>query len=100
MVFLVGGLALAGALAGVARRRRSVSSGFELEHAPDARAEELRRKLEEARGLNDERDEFEAAETPVDETEPEGELEARRRAVHERGRAAAKAMRGSPSETA
>ncbi len=100
-VFVVGGLALAGALAGgLARRRRSASAGFELEPAQDARAEELRRKLEQARGLDDERDEFEAAETPIDVVEPGADLEARRRAVHERGRAAANEMRGSPGEGA
>ena len=60
------------------------------------RAEELRRKLDESRTIVEEREEFEAAETPVDEvTGPEAEVEARRKSVHERGRAAADEMRGS-----
>ena len=55
----------------------------------DDPAEELRRKLAEARGSGDDRDEFDAAEgTPVDEAEAPapGEpnsLDERRRAVHE-----------------
>ena len=77
-----------GAVAAVRRlRRRPVHDG-------DPRAAELRRKLDESRTLVEERDEFEAAETPVDaagDTEPE----ARRKAVHESGRAAAERMRGS-----
>ena len=44
-----------------------------------------------------ERDEFEAAETPVDAAEGPGP-DARRDAVHERGRAAAEEMRGRPAE--
>ena len=37
----------------------------------DPRADELRRKLAEARTIVEEREEFEAAETPVDRAEPE-----------------------------
>ena len=60
----------------------------------DPRAEELRRRLAESRTIVDEREEFEAAETPVDQaSEPVGDPEARRRAVHESGRAAAERMR-------
>jgi hypothetical protein len=62
----------------------------------DPRAEELRRKLDESRTIVEERDEFEAAETPVDEVtgpEAEADVEDRRKAVHERGRAAADEMR-------
>ena len=59
----------------------------------DPRAEELRRKLDESRPLVEEREEFEAAETPVDQAEPP-DVEDRRKAVHERGRAAADEMRG------
>ena len=44
---------------------------------------------DESRALVDEREEFESAETPVD----EAEVDDRRRAVHERGRAAADQMR-------
>jgi hypothetical protein len=62
--------------------------------AEDPRAEELRRKLDESRAVVDEREEFESAETPVD----EAEVDDRRRAVHERGRAAAEQMRGDAAE--
>jgi len=62
---------------------------------PDPRAEELRSKLADARELADERDEFEGAETPVDEADPVSDPEARRRSVHESGRAAADRMRSS-----
>jgi hypothetical protein len=58
--------------------------------APDPRAEELRQKLDESRAVVDEREEFESAETPVD----EAEVDDRRKAVHDRGRAAAEQMRG------
>jgi hypothetical protein len=65
----------------------------------DPRAEELRRKLDESRTIVEEREEFEAAETPVDEvTGPEAEVQDRRKAVHERGRAAADEMRGRSTE--
>ena len=49
-------------------------------------ASELRRKLDESRSIVEERDEFEEAETPVDRAEPG--VGARRRSVHEQGRAA------------
>jgi hypothetical protein len=65
--------------------------------APDPRAAELKQKLAEARDMADERDEFEAAETTVDAAEPPVDAEARRREVHERGRAAAEEMRGESS---
>jgi hypothetical protein len=72
------------------RRRRSHPVAA-LEPAPDPAAE-LRRKLDEARTLVDERDDFEAAETTVDRAPAPGELEERRRRVHERGRAAVDEM--------
>jgi hypothetical protein len=59
--------------------------------APDARADELRRKLDESRAVDD-REEFEAAETRVDEAIATG-LDDRRRDVHERARAAVDEMR-------
>jgi hypothetical protein len=49
-------------------------------------AEELRRKLDESRGLVGEQEDFSSAETPVD-------LDARRRQVHDSGRAALDEMR-------
>jgi hypothetical protein len=98
----VGGLALAGALAiRVVRRRRAPVP----EPAPDPRAEELRRRLEESRVLIGEREEFEAAETPVDVAEPvappEPELEnvdEVRRETHERGRSVVDEMRRSTGD--
>ena len=87
---------LAGALgaAGVAYRalRRSGPT------AADPRADELRRKLDESRTLVDEREEFEGAETPVDRASAPGELEERRRRVHERGRTAVDEMSRAAEE--
>jgi hypothetical protein len=61
------------------------------------RAAELRQRLDESRAIVEEREEFEAAETTVDAAEETGP-EARRRDVHERGRAAAEKMRGRSAE--
>ena len=83
-----GGLAV---LAALGRRRKHA----ELPPPPegtDPRALELRRKLAESRTLVGEREEFEAAETPIDRAE---DVEGKRRSVHERGRAVADEMRGS-----
>ena len=72
------------------RRRQAVAT-----EAPDPRAEELRRRLAEAREVVDERDEFEASETTVDQAEPATpDADARRREVHEAARATAEQMRG------
>jgi hypothetical protein len=60
----------------------------------DPRAEELRRKLDESKPLVDEREEFEAGETSVDEADAPT-LDEKRAAVHERGQAAVRDMRGS-----
>jgi hypothetical protein len=54
-------------------------------------AEALRAKLADAKAAGQDRDEFEAGERPVDEAPDPDE---RRRAVHERGRAALDEMRG------
>lgn len=87
---LGGGLAgLAAARTLLQRRRKPAPAAV-----PDPRADELRRKLAEARDMADEREEFESAETTVDRAEAAGELAARRREIHERGRAAAEEMRG------
>jgi hypothetical protein len=63
----------------------------------DPRAEELREKLAEARAVVDERDEFEAAETTVDQADPADpelpSVEERRAEVHEAGRARVEQMR-------
>jgi hypothetical protein len=56
--------------------------------ASDPRADELRQRLAEARELAEERDEFEAGETTVDQAEPATpDADARRHAVHESARA-------------
>jgi hypothetical protein len=78
------------------RRRRPVP--LPAPEGPDPRAEELRRKLAESRSIVEEREEFEAAETPVDRAEPATEVDERRRAVHERGRGTARKMRETGSE--
>jgi hypothetical protein len=83
----IGAIGVAAAAAYRSLRRSSPA-------AEDPRAEDLRRKLDESRAVVDEREEFESAETPVDEVE----VDDRRRAVHERGRAAAEQMRGDASE--
>jgi hypothetical protein len=57
---------------------------------PD-RASELRARLAEARAAGDGREEFESGEKAVDEAP---DPEARRRGVHEQGRAAIDEMRG------
>ncbi len=85
--WLLGGFALFGFL----RRRQQHQTPQD--EAADPRAEELRRKLAESRTIVEEREEFEAAETPVDQVEPVEDPEARRRAVHESARATAERMR-------
>jgi hypothetical protein len=70
----------------------------------DPRVEELRQRLEESRTIAEEQhEEASSGEVPVDavtEPEPEsGAVEDRRRALHERARAAAEEMRGTdPAE--
>jgi hypothetical protein len=91
---------IAGALAGfglyrlLGERRRGVASPLpeEAPPGPDPRAEELRRRLEESRSLAGEREEFEAAETPVDLAEAP-RVEDRRSRVHEEGRDVVERMR-------
>jgi MYXO-CTERM domain-containing protein len=85
----LGGFALFGFL----RRRRDVASPSVAEGI-DPRAEDLRRKLAEARSIVGDRDEFEAAEVPVDlaESVPD-DPESRRREVHESARETVERMR-------
>ena len=85
----------AGAAIAVYRRLRRVPTAPPVE---DPRAAELRQKLDESRALVDEREEFELAEKPVDEVEPDASPEDRRREVHDRARAAAEQMRGRSPE--
>ena len=62
---------------------------------PDPRAMELRAKLDDSRAVVDEREAFEAGETPIDEAPDPVE---RRRRVHEQGRAAVDEMRRSAGD--
>ena len=66
---------------------------------PEPHAEALKSKLAESRVVVDDREEFESAETPIDQAETvPTELGYRRRSVHERGRQVAEEMRrGSKS---
>ena len=68
------------------RRRRVHAPAFD---EPDP-ADSLRARLAESRSLVDEREEFEAGETPVDQADPQ----ARRRDVHEQARAKLDELRG------
>jgi hypothetical protein len=63
---------------------------------PDARADELRAKLAQARDAGDDRESFEAGEVPVDQVDvpPAEDLETRRRSVHDKARAAIDEMQG------
>jgi hypothetical protein len=56
-------------------------------------ADELKARLAKARAAGDDRDAFEAGETPVDEA-PDPDVDARRRSVHERARTAIDEMKG------
>jgi hypothetical protein len=97
LAWLAGGLAVAGAVLYRALSGRARLP--ETEPGPDPRAEALRRKLAESRSVVAERDEFESAETPVDQVDsPPPDVDERRRTVHEEGRAAARRMRTKPSD--
>lgn len=86
----------AGALAVVRlrRRRRRSTAAEGSAPDPDPRAEQLRRRLDEARAVVGDQEEFAAGEVTVDRAEPApvGAHERRAR-VHAEGRAAADAMR-------
>jgi len=84
-----------GALAAVLLRRRTRPPVVDPVEVTDPRADELRRKLAESREIVEERDEFEAAETTVDEADVTVDPESRRRTVHEAGRSVADEMRES-----
>ena len=86
--WIAGALGAAGVAYGALRRRPRA--------AADPRADELRRKLDESKQVVDDRAEFESGETPVDQAEVSPD--AKRAAVHERGQAAAREMRGSNAE--
>ena len=73
------------------RRPEALAPPPEAEPEPDPRAEALRAKLAEGKEIVEEREEFEAGETPVD----EADLDERRRRVHEAARAAVEEMRST-----
>ena len=75
------------AVAGGALYRKLRRKGRNEEPDP---ALELRRKLDESRAVVQERDEFEAAEIPVDQAEPG--IDERRRDVHRRAQASIEEM--------
>ena len=93
LALIVGGAAVAGAAVYRALVRRSPAPV-----EPEPHAEALKTKLAEAREVADDREEFESAETPVDQAESVPlEVGDRRASVHERGRQVAEQMRrGSP----
>jgi hypothetical protein len=85
LAWLLGGLAVFRLF----RRRRAAHAA-----APDPRADELRQRLAEARELAEERDEFEAGETTVDQAEPATpDADARRQAIHDAARTTVDEMR-------
>lgn len=78
-------------------RRRGTFHAPPVEAPADPRAAELRRKLEESRTLVGEREQFESGETTVDAADaPPADLDERRRAVHDEGRATVERMRHRP----
>jgi hypothetical protein len=76
----------------VLTRRRAPAPAVQM--PADPRAAELRRRLEESRGLAGEREDFESGETTVDAADAApSDPDERRRAVHEQGREAVERMR-------
>lgn len=96
LALIVGGAVVAGAAVYRALVRRGPAPD-----APEPHAEALKTKLAESRVVAEDREEFEAAETPIDQAETvPSEVGDRRRSVHERGREVAEEMRrgSSPAE--
>jgi hypothetical protein len=94
--FLLAAAAGAGLVRLLARRSAPAPA---VETPVDSRAAELRRKLEESRGLVGERDEFESGETTVDAADAgPNDPDERRRAVHEQGRETVERMRGRSTD--
>jgi hypothetical protein len=94
LALLLGGAVVAGAAAYRALVRRSPAPAV-----PEPHAEALKAKLAEARVAADDRDEFESAETPIDQAESvPPEIAERRSSVHDRGRQVADQMRRGSTE--
>ena len=89
---------LAGAAGGLAAYRAVKAKHPQPEAGADARAAELKARLEAARTSTDDRDAFESGEVTVDAAEAPDRAHldpgARRAQVHEQGRAALDEMRG------
>ena len=89
LALLLGGAVVAGSVAYRFFVRRPPAPAV-----PEPHAEALKSKLAESRVVVEDREEFESAETPVDQAESvPPELGDRRRSVHERGREVAEQMR-------
>jgi len=89
LAWLLGAVGLAGLVAYLRRRREPEPAG-----SSAAQAEELRRTLEESRAAADQ-----IEEQPADPDAPDaGELDARRREVHDRARSALEDMDPASSE--
>jgi hypothetical protein len=89
LALLLGGAVVAGAAAYRALTRRPPAPVI-----PDPHAEALKARLAESRAVVEEREEFESAETPIDQAEVvPSEVGDRRRSVHDRGRQVAEEMR-------
>ncbi len=89
LALLLGGAVVAGATAYRFLLRRPPAPVV-----PDPHVEALKSKLAESRVVAEDREEFEGAETPVDQAESiPPELGERRSSVHERGRELADQMR-------
>jgi hypothetical protein len=89
LALFLGGAVIAGATAYRFLLRRLPETA-----APEPHAEALKSKLAESRVVAEDRDEFEAAETPVDQAESVPvEVGDRRASVHEKGRQMAEQMR-------
>jgi hypothetical protein len=89
LALLLGGAVIAGAAAYRAFSRRPPAPVV-----PEPHVEALKARLAESKAVVQEREEFEAGETPIDEAEPvPTEVGDRRRSVHDRGRKVAEQMR-------
>jgi hypothetical protein len=96
----LGGIAV-GAAALWRTIRRRPPGWVEMEPV-DPRAEELRRKIDESQAVVEDREEFEAAETPVDAVDVPDEVAddpaERRKAVHAEGRSVVERMQQATDE--